>query len=236
MGNIIVIVEKEFYHIFNRGVEKRRIFVDNLDRIRFIHDLYEFNDEKHAPDFSRRNSVNDKKKETQRIKLVYLPTFCLMPNHHHLLCAEVKDGGISLFIKKLHGGYARAFNEKHKRSGYLFQGRYKKVRIESDRQLLQEVCYIHANPLNLWRPGWKESRLNSRDIEQAVKFLEKYRWSSHLDYLGRNNFPSVIEKDFMLGVFEEYGGYIKFFMNWLKFFKRANPKVSKRMWDVRRPT
>jgi len=208
-------MESGFYHIFNRGVEKRKIFMDNTDRIRFIHDLYEFNDERHAPDFSRRDFLNGERKGDQRAKLVNLLAFCLMTNHHHLLCEEIKEGGVSLFIKKLHGGYARAFNEKHKRSGYLFQGRYKKVKIESDRHLLQEICYIHSNPLNLWKPRWKEGKLSSSDIKEAIRFLEKYRWSSHLDYMGKRNFPSVTERNFLSGVFEEYGGYNKFFIDWL---------------------
>ncbi len=206
-----------FYHIFNRGVEKREIFVDNSDRIRFVHDLYEFNDENPASEFSR---IKKESKARQRVKLVKLLAFCLMPNHHHLLCEEEKSGRISLFMKKLHGGYARAFNEKHRRSGYLFQGRYKKVKIESDSHLLQEVCYIHANPLKLWRSNWKEDKLTSIEVEEAVQFLEGYRWSSHLDYLGKNNFPSVTEREFLTRIFDKYEGYKSFFVNWLKFFEK----------------
>ena len=181
----------EFYHLYDRGVEKRNIFIDKNDYLRFIHDLYEFNDAKPAPPYVRRKESNVGRATSyiEREILVNLHAFSLMPNHHHLLIEQLKDGGIYLFMKKLHGGYARAFNEKHKRSGYLFQGRYKDVYIKDDRQLTYLVCYIHSNPLELWKKNWKEKQLTKSEINEALKVLEKYRWSSHLDYLGIKIFP-----------------------------------------------
>lgn len=212
--------ELRYHHIFNRGVEKRDIFLDDTDKVRFIHDLYEFNDTSPAPRFSKNLSGEDI--HSKRDKLVSIACFSLMPNHHHLLLGETEEQKRALFVKKLHGGYARAFNEKHKRSGYLFQGRYKKVLIKSEQQLLQIVCYIHANPLDLWRAGWKETKLTPEGLTEAFYFLEKYRWSSHLDYLGKKNFPSVIDKVFLERVFTEYGGYEKFFVNWLRFYQKES--------------
>lgn len=212
--------ELRFYHIFNRGVEKRDIFLDDTDKVRFIHDLYEFNDTSPAPRFSENLSGEDT--PSKRNKLVSIACFSLMPNHHHLLLGETEERKRTLFVKKLHGGYARAFNEKHKRSGYLFQGRYKKVLIKNEQQLLQIVCYIHANPLDLWRASWKETKLTPDELIEALYFLEKYRWSSHLDYLGKKNFPSVIDKAFLEKVFGEYGGYEKFFVNWVRFYQKES--------------
>lgn len=211
----------EFYHIFDRGVEKRSIFVDKNDYIRFIHDLYEFNDQKPAPEFTRRN-IGNVGRATSHI--INLHTFALMPNHHHLLVEPIQENGIYLFMKKLHSGYARSFNEKHKRSGYLFQGRYKDVHVRDDKQFAHLICYIHSNPLNLWRNNWKEKKLTKSEINEALKFLEKYRWSSHLDYLGIKNFPSVINKKFLLEFFDGANGYKKFFINWLEQY-RENEEI-----------
>jgi len=195
------------------------------DYVRFIHDLYEFNDSKPAPQFSRANrfyvgrrtsNINDCQ---ARDCLVNIHAFALMPNHHHGLIEQLKKNGLTLFMKKLHGGYGRAFNEKHKRSGYLFQGRFKDVHVKGDTQLAYLVCYIHSNPLDIWKSRWKEKKLTNSEIREALKFLEKYRWSSHLDYLGIENFPSVIHKDFLLKFFNGAKSYKEFFIDWLKQYQ-----------------
>ena len=220
----------EFYHLFDRGVEKRKIFMDKNDYLRFVHDLYEFNDTKPAPPFIRRSKkhyvgpsrsyIVSHIEGDRRKLLINLHAFALMPNHHHLLVEQLRDGGITLFMRKLQAGYARAFNEKHKRSGYLFQGRYKDVHISSDRQLAHLVCYIHSNPLDLWKKNWKEKELSKSEIKEALRFLEKYRWSSYLDYSGIRNFPSVIDKKFLLEFFDETEGYKKFFIDWLRQYEK----------------
>jgi len=221
----------EFYHLFNRGVDKRKIFLNKNDYIRFIHDLYEFNDIKPAFQFSRSNRhyVGRRTSNTSNIEdrnrrdrdcLVNIHVFTLMPNHHHGLIEQLTEGGISLFMKKLHGGYARAFNEKYKRSGYLFQGRFKEVYTKSDTQLAFLICYIHSNPLNIWKPNWKEKKLTDSEIKEALRFLENYRWSSHLDYMGIRNFPSVIHAEFLLKFFGGTKDYKIFFIDWLRQYKK----------------
>lgn len=220
----IFMSEKNICHVFNRGIEKRDIFLKDVDRVRFIHDIYEFNDTAPAVQFSRIGPANQQKRR-EREKLVAIYNFCLMPNHYHLLCEEIEEGGISLFIKKIQSGYARAFNEKYSRSGHLFQGKHRRILIASDRQLFQVACYIHANPLKLWKFNWKESRLTGKEIEQALNFLENYRWSSHMDYLGKKNFYSVIDDKFLKDIFIEYGGYEKCFRNWLECFEKNFKEV-----------
>ena len=224
-----------FYHIFDRGVEKRNIFRDNSDYVRFIHDLYEFNDKKPAPEYLRRNTEDSNVGHTmshiERDKLVNLHIFALMPNHHHLIVEPIKENGAYLFMKKLHCGYARGFNEKHKRSGYLFQGRYKDVYIKDDRQLMHLVCYVHSNPLSLWKENWKEKKLTRLEIKQAIKFLEKYKWSSHLDYWGIKNFPSVINNKFLLEFFDGVGGYKKYFINWIEQYQKNETHIQELVLD-----
>jgi len=239
----------EFYHIFDRGVDKRKIFLDNRDYIRFIHDLYEFNDINPAPEFSRcyreekgeEKAKNvgsrvshivphikpeeDMRQRRSRVELVKVHGFVLMPNHHHLVLEQIKEGGVSLFMRKLHAGYTNAFNLRYKRKGHLFQGPFKSIHVENDIHLGFLICYLHSNPLDLWKINWKKNKLTDSETKGALKFLEKYRWSSHPDYLGLKNFPSLINKaliskEFLLEFFDGREGYKDFFVDWLSQYKK----------------
>lgn len=185
-----------------RGVEKRNVVLDNRDRARFIHDLFVFNDRgpaQHPHQSDRRDE------RIRRDLLVSLHAFCLMKNHYHLLVSEAAPGGISLFMKKLNGGYTKYFNERHRRSGGLWQGKYKKILVKRDAHFLYLPYYIHLNPLDYVMPEWRMG--NVKDARKALEHLEEYRWSSHVDYLGVRNFPSVIsQKDLgpMLGSRRSY--------------------------------
>jgi len=226
----------EFYHTYNRGVEKRKIFLEDSDYFRAVHDLYEFNDTKAMPNLNRYivrftksnnwglNNFGKLKKE----RLVNIETWCLMPNHYHLFSCPVKDNGLSVFHKKFGIGIANFFNTKYKRSGTLFQGRYKKVLVDNDTQALRLICYIHANPLDLWKPNWKEKGLTNLEIKDALKFLEKeYRWSSHLDWWGIKNFPSLIDAEFMKRFFKNPKEYREFFTNWLRYYEKNIQSIKK---------
>jgi len=220
----------EFYHTYNRGVEKRKIFLEDADYFRGVHDLYEFNDVKAAINLNRRfegfpKSINVEK---VREKLVNIIVWCLMPNHYHLFSYPVADNGLSKFHQKFGVGFANFFNVKYKRSGALFQGRYKKVLVTNDTQALQLICYIHSNPLDLWKPNWKEKGLTNSEIQNALKFLEKeYRWSSHLDWWGVRNFPSLIDNNFIPRFFKNPEEYREFFVNWLKYYTKNINSIQK---------
>lgn len=214
-----VFIAKEFYHIFNRGIEKREIFREDGDRIRFLHDLYEFNDSNPALPYSGHPMSNMSKTRKRRMMLVNLHVFSLMPNHYHLILEQLQEKGITSFMRKLGDGYTKGLNTKYGRSGHLFQGPFKDVRIENDSQFGHLVCYIHANPLDIWKPDWKEKGLNESELKEALEFLEQYRWSSHLDYLGIKNFPSLITTDFLFKFFNGSEGYKKFFTDWLRQYE-----------------
>lgn len=179
----------ELFHTLNRGVEKRDVVLDNSDRLRFLHDLYVFNDLNEAPNYvlAKRHTSRD------RQKLVDIHAFCLMKNHYHLLLSECLENGISLFLKKLNGGYAKYFNERYSRSGALWQGKTRKIRIEKDPHFLYIPFYIHLNPLDYKYPSWRNGSVS--DVRNTLKYLAKYRWSSFLDYTNRRNFPSIIYTD-----------------------------------------
>mgnify|MGYP000745955618 CR=1 FL=1 len=184
----------DFYHILNRGVEKRDIVKNDKDRLRFLHNLYVFNDTEATP-----NYILSKRHEEQQKRhcLVHVHAFCLMNNHYHLLLSEIEENGISRFMQKLNMGYAKYFNEKYKRVGTLWQGKYKKILIERDAHFMYIPYYIHLNPLDYSHPEWREGKV--RNVQKALESLRQYRWSSHLDYLGIKNFPSISNRKEILG-------------------------------------
>ncbi len=201
------------YHLLNRGVDKRRVFMKEKDYFRFVHDLFEFNDATSVDThYNRHFQLVDigcppieRRLKIPRKLLVNLHAFCLMPNHYHLLVSPLVEDGIPLFMKKLNMGYAKYFNEKYKRSGALWQGKYKAVPIKGDPHFSWIPYYIHFNPLDLVMPEWRERGI--KNVKKAENYLKTYRWSSHLDYLGEKNFPSLTQREYLLDFFEGERGY-----------------------------
>lgn len=210
-------VNDEIYHIYNRGVDKRNVFLDKQDHFRFIHDLFEFNNEVNVNNknyyFNSQNievepryfEENKQKKQAPRILLVELLAFCLMPNHYHLLVRQKKDDGIVKFMQKIGTGYTMYFNQKNERVGSLFQGRFRAINVSKQEYLDHLFFYIHFNSLDLFDSNWQ--KLGAEKTKDLIAFLENYRWSSHLDYLGKKNFPSLTQREFML---KTLGGYLSY--------------------------
>lgn len=212
------------YHVLNRGVDKRRIFLHDKDYLRFIHDLFEFNDVAEINNtlfsFNRMHRVEmsalflKRRERKPRKLLVEILAFCLMPNHYHLLLRPKVESSVTKFMRRLNMGYAKYFNEKYERSGALFQGRYKAVPVTTDAHFLHLPYYIHANPLDLSDPEWRKNEMTNP--KRAWGFLENYRWSSHRDYLGLKNFPSVTQREFLQEILGEPKAYEKKFKKWLR--------------------
>ena len=136
--------------------------------------------------------------------MVEILAFSLMPNHVHLLVKQIREGGISKFMRKIGAGYSAYYNQKHKRVGHVFQGRHKIVHITNDNQLKAVFVYIHTNPVAIICPKWKEEGIKVKDLNKVIKFLEEeYRWSSYPDCLGNKNFPSVTAREWLIN---EMGG------------------------------
>jgi putative transposase len=230
------LIAGEIYHVYNRGVEKRDVFCERLDYIRFIHNLFEFNDTNPAIDFIRRHEnvggstphiskKRDGKNQDseEREKLVDILSFCLMKNHYHLLLRPRSDTAGPLFMKKLGAGYTNAFNEKNHRVGHLFQGRYKAKHVENEEYLKTLICYIHLNPLKFLKK-FKAGR--KMDFVATWQALNAYRWSSHLDYLGQNNFGSIIEKKFILNLFNGPVGYKQYLQDYMRYEAERTSEIS----------
>lgn len=217
-----IFIENQIYHIYNRGVEKRSIFIDNQDYTRFIHCLFEFNDKNPVKNFSRvemnefrsdslRDNVAERKQKNKPRKLlVEILAFVLMPNHFHLLLQQKVDEGIVRFMQKIGIAHTMYFNQKYERVGPLFQGRFKAVLVEKDAHFLYLPHYIHLNPLDLINESDRNSLIGK------MTFLENYRWSSLPDYIGKKNFPSVTQRDFLLESFDGTEGYKKDIKEWVE--------------------
>jgi len=210
------LINGEFYHVYNRGVEKRSVFQAESDYFRFIRSLYEFNDKnlvslKDRQRFKNRYYCHSYFHEKKL--LVEILCFCLMPNHFHLILRQLVKSGISLFMQKLCGGYTGFFNLKYQRVGSLFQGPYKAKHISHEDYLIHLSRYLHINSVELIEPNWKTEGV--KDWEKVKDFLESYRWSSYLDYIGKENFPSVTSRDFILGFFDSFKDYKKFVYEWI---------------------
>jgi putative transposase len=185
-------------------VDKRTIFQEEKDYLRFVHQLYEFNDEDPVLNvtyyFNPKTKSVEAWKEKKQLKirklLVDILVFTLMPNHFHLMIRQKVDNGIIKFMQKLGTGYTMYFNNKYDRSGSLFQGRFKAVMLDRQEHFHYLPYYIHTNPLSLNYGG-----STSIDWQKKFDFLVNYRWSSFPDYIGNQNFPSVIHSDYLLNVF-----------------------------------
>jgi len=143
-----ILSETGIYHVMMRGNERKNLFLDEADKQRFI------------------ETVFFKKKETG----FHIYAYCLMDNHVHMALKEPPEGLASM-MKRINTSYAYYFNEKHQRTGHLFQDRFKSEPIENDRYLLAVVRYIHNNPV---KAG-------------IVEEPDQYKWSSYHEYLSESN-------------------------------------------------
>lgn len=157
-NSIKIYYENAFYHVYNRGVEKRNIFLDRDDHLAFLHLL------KTALSPVQGGTLptqprNRRKKFSDKIDLM---AYCLMPNHYHLLLRQITISGLTEFIRSLSTSYSMYFNKKYRRVGSLFQGVFKATDIRDENYLLWISRYIHRNPPD----------------------FQTYPYSSYEDYLG----------------------------------------------------
>lgn len=190
-GRITPFVNGGYYHILNRGSEKKNIYIQNRDYIRFQKSFYYYKFAGPKPKFSQFTKSNLFKPFLNE-KIVEILCFCLMPNHFHLLIKQLKDGGISTFISQLSNSYTKYFNVKYNRVGPLLQGAFKAVRIETDEQLIHVSRYIHLNPV----------------VSGLVGLPENYKWSSYIEYISQNPFYCLINE--IMGFFKLTQDYQKF--------------------------
>lgn len=179
----------EYYHVYNRGNSKQKIFLSKKDYARFVTLLYGTNTDERFNffDFKKGGGVFIKEINS---KLVSIGAYCLMPNHFHLLITPLSEKGLSKFMQKLSTAYSMYFNETYKRTGSLFEGKFKAKHIETDRQLKYNFSYIHLNPVKLIDTKWRENGI--KNLKRTFEYLNSYRYSSFLDFMGDNRLEKKI--------------------------------------------
>ncbi len=215
-------VEGEYYHIYNRGNSKQKIFLDDKDKDRFLKLLYlcnskqriDFNNDIikrkiNAWDFERGESIID------------IGAWVLMPNHFHLYItlkteARLPSGNaITDFMHRVLTAYSKYFNARHQRTGSLFESKFKSVHITKDNQAKYLFSYIHLNPLKLINPEWKEKGIKNK--KEAINFLNSYKWSSYIDYLEIIRPENkIINKINFLSYFKSKNAFREEILDWIK--------------------
>ena len=207
--------EGEYYHIYNRGVEKRNIFLSTSDYERALFCILAFS----VGDFhDRMNRINQHgqhlmlamltdpiyiRKFMNKDPLVRVICFCLMRNHFHLLLEERSKDGISRYMQRLGNSYTKYFNAKYKRSGHLFGSSYQCVHIDDNEYLKYLSRYIHRNPIE---------STHKKISGNKKKYIKNYPWSSYQDYIFKNRWggllsPAIITDQF--SSMEEYKEFVE---------------------------
>lgn len=187
-------VENGYYHIYNRGVEKRDIFLYEQDCKVFLHYIKLYlspveellNEYQNQPQFRIQRFV-----PLNLSNEIDLLSFALMPNHIHLFVKQYTKDGIIKFMRRLATSYVMFFNKKYKRVGTLFQSAYKGALIEFEPYLLHLSRYIHLNPLRINHP-----EINFNEFSSYPYYLghKTASWLKPQEILGY--FKSAQRKDF----------------------------------------
>jgi putative transposase len=181
----------EWFHCYNRGIDKRTVFESEDDSERFLQILYLANstDSVHRSNLSQ-HTTEEIIAMPRKMSLVSVGSYCLMPNHFHLLLKEIIEGGISAFMQKLGTAYTMYFNKKNDRTGNLFTKPFRSRHVGEDRYFQHVVNYIHCNPAENFDPGWKRGVV--RNMGRLEEQLLGYRYSSFPDFAAKKRSISAI--------------------------------------------
>lgn len=176
----ITFVNNGYYHIFNRGVDKRVIF-KNQEQLDYFFKILQISNSAERKDF----------KHGKDEKIVDIVAYCLLPNHFHLLLKQKIDNGISIFMQKLGTSYTKFFNVQDDRTGSLFQGKFKANQVVGEFALPIVSTYVNLN--------YKHHQISIE--ENFVK-------SSIFEYL--NETAEICNKEEMDNIIQEIGGIYKY--------------------------
>lgn len=189
----------EYYHIYNRGVDKRTIFLDEADYLKFLRSLRDFNNQSYYEERAamvRKYGLKELSSFLAKVeKVSEIICYCLIPNHFHLILKQLVTNGIPNFLHKLGTSFTNFFNKKNNRSGSLFAGPYKAIHIDNNDYLL-------------WLSGYVNGNAQIHGIVEA----ENYKWSSYGTFLGLEKNEFITDKIILsqFNKLEKYKEYKKF--------------------------
>jgi len=222
----VPIVDGEYYHIYNRGNSKQKIFLNKEDYSYFVKLLYCCNTYKN---FKFREDIVKKGIDAFEFDrgeiIVSIGAWVLMPNHFHIyittshksdLWLNEEKNRISEFMRKISTAYVKYFNAKYGRTGRLFEAKFKSVHIKNDNQAKYLFSYIHLNPIKLIDSKWKERGI--KDTKKALEFINKYRWSSYIDHQNQNRREFfILDLDNFPKYFSNIKDFNKEILTWLEY-------------------
>lgn len=211
-----VIAIGSYVHVCNRGVRKMPIYRQRSDLWRLWFNLFYLNSVHVPENWTRELEEHDKDAMKrfvwlpewgEKVSLVSILAYTIMPNHFHLILKEKKERGISRFLHKFSMGYAKFLNIKYKESGSLFQGRFRSKTATDDAYLRYVIAYVMVkNPMELQSGGLKAA---VKDFEKMWSSSVEYPFSSLADYVGRRKVP-ILEKGLLDEIFDSPGAFKSF--------------------------
>jgi putative transposase len=209
-------IKGEFYHVFNHSVDGRLFCDTRGDYEHFCESLCLYNDENYSrPDarlHGRLAALARAEFEKNRKPYVRVISYCLRPNHFHLLLQEVSDGGISKFMQKITMGHAKYKNIKKNRRGRLFDGTFRAVHVVSDAHFFHLPRYIHLNVLDDSAPDWRDGEI--KDWTKAQACLDAFSWSSHHVYCGKPEGFPIVHLETVRQLFPDPRNYLDYLRDW----------------------
>src|SRR3989338_3091553 len=205
MANRFPLVQGEWYHIYDRGVDKRTIFLERKDYEIFLLLMYLSNTSGqtiHLSDLKNKNFVDIFENELLSTDepIVEIGAYCLMPNHIHIALRALTDKSISLFMQRVLTGYTMFFNKKYERTGALFSSTFKSKHVAEDIYFKQLISYIHLNPAEIFDHKWKSGGGN---LEKIRKEIKEYKYSSLLDFLKVERLERKIISNSVFNLFDK---------------------------------
>ncbi|MFA6464104.1 MAG: transposase [Candidatus Paceibacterota bacterium] len=219
-------VNEEIYHVFNRGVDKREIFLDKFDVERFFFSMLIFNSidpsisvysKSFELELVQNNQLRSSTPKLNKLinfynnnsedHLVEFIAYCLNLNHFHFVIRQKVDGGISEFMKRI-GGYTCYFNKRYKRTGSLFGSRFKAVYVKDNTQLLHLSAYVNLN-----------NQLRGSTPKLTTPKLSKSSWGEYVgkeEKKDKNNEKEICRKEIILDQFKTKEKYKDFALNSLE--------------------
>lgn len=216
----------EYYHIYNRGVDKRDIFTHRYDLERFFQSMGEFNTLNpigsiYENQFRKRKSnlnirlgsLASKFSLKSEGELIRFVCYCLNPNHFHFLLQQVAEHGIEKFMHRLGSGYTNYFNKRYNRTGALFQGQYKATHVNTDRYLLHVSVYVNLNNKvhkimnGLWQSSWEEYIRKSDKSGFCAKdiILNQFQDTFTYQNFAENSIQDILERR---SLYKELQGFL----------------------------